>query len=68
MDNKTLAALIFEPGFSTADSVDLRAGRGVGMDIVKEKVREMGGQLRLAYSHNRFAEFRISLPAAASVA
>lgn len=62
MDNNGLATLIFEPGFSTADTVDLRAGRGVGMDIVKEKVREMGGKLRLAYAPNRFSEFRISLP------
>jgi len=66
MNNSALAALIFEPGFSTANSVDVRAGRGIGMDIVKEKVREMGGQLRLAYSPDRFSEFRISLPANAA--
>lgn len=66
MDNQNIAALIFEPGFSTASEIDSRAGRGIGMDVVKTKVRQMGGQLRLAYSPNRFAEFRISIPAKAA--
>lgn len=38
-DEKTLNNLIMEPGFSTADSVSSLAGRGVGMDVVKERNR-----------------------------
>src|SRR5690606_34666310 len=38
-----LDALIFEPGFSTADEVSRLAGRGVGMDVVASEVRQLGG-------------------------
>ena len=43
-----LDALIFEPGFSTADEVSRLAGRGVGMDVVASEVRQLGGTLDIA--------------------
>ena len=35
--------LIFQPGFSTADNVSDVSGRGVGMDVVRRNIRELGG-------------------------
>lgn len=54
-----VARSIFQPGVSTADSVDSMAGRGVGMDVVRESVRSSGGTLKL---HSRAeAFFRVDL-------
>jgi chemosensory pili system protein ChpA (sensor histidine kinase/response regulator) len=41
LPDSALEALIFEPGFSTADEVSLLAGRGVGMDVVASDVRQL---------------------------
>lgn len=62
MNSSELAALIFKPGFSTAESADTSAGRGVGMDIVRERIAALGGKLRLSYSQGQFSEFVIRLP------
>jgi two-component system, chemotaxis family, sensor kinase CheA len=47
MDDQTLLALLFVPGFTTRDSADLLAGRGVGLDLTLEAVRRLGGTIRL---------------------
>ena len=39
--------LVFEPGFSTADSVTEISGRGVGMDVVKRNIHQMGGRIEI---------------------
>jgi two-component system, chemotaxis family, sensor kinase CheA len=58
-----LIQCIFEPSFSTADKVDLHAGRGVGMAIVKTKmVDEAGGCIEVVTSADQFCEFRLYLP------
>ncbi len=62
MKPNEIAALIFRPGFSTADNSSTVAGRGVGMDIVRERIAEMGGRLRISYKRGKFSEFRIALP------
>ncbi|EDY86526.1 CheA signal transduction histidine kinase [gamma proteobacterium HTCC5015] len=54
--------LIFHPGFSTAEVTSEHAGRGVGMDIVRDKVREAGGKMRFKTSVGKSTEFRIVLP------
>jgi chemosensory pili system protein ChpA (sensor histidine kinase/response regulator) len=46
-DDARLAALIFEPGFSTARVVNGLAGRGVGMDVVKKEVTALGGTVKV---------------------
>ena len=55
-------SLIFHPGFSTSASAGINAGRGVGMDLVREKVKAYGGKLRFKTSVGKFTEFRIILP------
>jgi len=45
MTDQDVWALIFEPGFSTADQVTEVSGRGVGMDVVKRNITAMGGRV-----------------------
>ena len=48
LDPRQTMALIFRPGFSTADRVTSDAGRGAGMDLVRILVAELGGRVGLA--------------------
>ena len=63
MEARQTMALIFRPGFSTADTVTSDAGRGAGMDLVRVLVSELGGRVGLASAGGRFAKFKIWLPA-----
>jgi len=62
LDPRQTMALIFRPGFSTADDVTTDAGRGAGMDIVRILVAELGGRVGLASAGGRFSKFKIWLP------
>jgi chemosensory pili system protein ChpA (sensor histidine kinase/response regulator) len=57
-----LAQFIFTSGFSTATEVNQIAGRGVGMDVVKNEITSLGGRVEIASSAGRGATFTISLP------
>ena len=57
-----LDALIFEPGFSTADEVSRLAGRGVGMDVVASEVRQLGGSLDISTRRGEGTSFTLRLP------
>lgn len=48
MDPAEMLALVFRPGFSTARAVSTLSGRGVGLDIVREVVRSLGGFVEVA--------------------
>jgi HPt (histidine-containing phosphotransfer) domain-containing protein len=63
LDPRQTMALIFRPGFSTADRVTSDAGRGAGMDLVRILVAELGGRVGLASAGGRFSKFKIWLPA-----
>jgi two-component system, chemotaxis family, sensor kinase CheA len=63
LDPRQTMALIFRPGFSTADKVTSDAGRGAGMDLVRILVAELGGRVGLASAGGRFSKFKIWLPA-----
>lgn len=54
--------LIFHPGFSTADQVSDVSGRGVGMDVVRQNIRELGGAVEIASEAGRGSTFTIRLP------
>ncbi|STK93351.1 chemotaxis protein CheA [Escherichia coli] len=47
MSDDEVAMLIFAPGFSTAEQVTDVSGRGVGMDVVKRNIQEMGGHVEI---------------------
>ncbi|MBK1618188.1 hypothetical protein CKO42_06970 [Lamprobacter modestohalophilus] len=55
-------ALIFLPGFSTAEQVTDVSGRGVGMDVVKTNLDRLGGQVEIHSELGQGTTFRIKLP------
>ncbi|GFE83349.1 chemotaxis protein CheA [Steroidobacter agaridevorans] len=55
-------ALIFEPGFSTAEQVTNLSGRGVGMDVVKRNVNALRGTVELDSKEGEGTTVRIRLP------
>lgn len=57
-----LDAMIFESGFSTADTVSRLAGRGVGMDVVRNEVRQLGGTVDIASTPGAGTRFTLRLP------
>ena len=61
-DDIRIMAMIFQPGFSTAAAVTAVAGRGVGMDVVKNETANLGGRVEVASEHGHGARFRIYLP------
>ena len=48
MTAEELYELLFLPGFSTAPSISMVSGRGVGMDAIREIIRELGGEVNLS--------------------
>lgn len=54
--------LIFAPGFSTAEQITDISGRGVGMDVVKRNIQEMGGHVEIQSRGGRGTTTRIVLP------
>jgi two-component system, chemotaxis family, sensor kinase CheA len=54
--------LIFHPGFSTADQVSDVSGRGVGMDVVRQNIRELGGAVEISSVAGQGSTFTIRLP------
>ncbi|MFO6422700.1 ATP-binding protein [Motilimonas sp. KMU-193] len=62
MSNAEILNLIFQPGFSTANDVSMHAGRGVGLDVIKQSVVESGGKMKLSYKQNKGCRFEIILP------
>ncbi|WP_374592466.1 Hpt domain-containing protein [Aquabacterium sp.] len=62
-----LASLIFTPGFSTADTVTELAGRGIGMDVVRNEVNAMGGRIETATATGQGTSFKLVLPLTTAV-
>jgi chemosensory pili system protein ChpA (sensor histidine kinase/response regulator) len=54
--------LILMPGFSTARKVTQTAGRGVGMDVVANEVKQLGGSLQISSVTGQGTNFTIRLP------
>ncbi|NJD26092.1 MAG: response regulator [Betaproteobacteria bacterium] len=61
-DDAKLYDLIFRPGFSTAGTVSQIAGRGVGMDVVRTGVADLGGRIEIASELGKGTTFRLYLP------
>ena len=62
LDDRTLLDLISASGFSTRDEADRGSGRGVGMAVVRQTVRELGGTLSLRTVRGQGTTFSIVLP------
>ena len=63
-----LLSLIFEPGFSTADQVTDLSGRGVGMDVVRNNLKEIRGDIRVDTTPGQGTTFTLTVPFTLSVA
>lgn len=61
-DNRKLIRFIFEPGFSTAETTTLTAGRGMGLDIVRQRIKKVGGELKINFAPGKFTEFTMKIP------
>ena len=65
--DQQLAELIFVPGFTTAEKVTEIAGRGVGMDVVKNEVTGLGGRIEISSAAGQGTKFTIRLPLTTAV-
>ena len=68
LTDQALMAVIFEAGFSTADTVSQIAGRGVGLDAVRSDIAVLGGRIDVSNVIGNGAMFNIYLPVTLSVA
>jgi two-component system chemotaxis sensor kinase CheA len=63
LDTKQILALLFQPGFSTLESATKDAGRGVGMNLMADLMRQVGGRVGVATATGRFTRVTMTLPA-----
>jgi two-component system chemotaxis sensor kinase CheA len=62
LDERECFDIVFRPGFSTASQVSDISGRGVGMDVVKTKIVELGGTLSIDSRVGHGSTVRLSVP------
>lgn len=67
LTDQEIIQLIFHPGFSTKTEVTGVSGRGVGMDVVKEKINSLNGTIELESVIGKGSTFRITLPLTLSI-
>jgi len=62
MAKEDIDNLIFAPGFSTAAQVSSISGRGVGMDVVRQNVKDLGGRITIESDPGNGTTFTLALP------
>ncbi len=62
MADKDILSMIFLPGFSTADSVSDISGRGVGLDVVKSAMEQLGGNVEIESVYGKHTIIHLRLP------
>jgi len=62
LSDRDLYAFVLETGFSTAEQVTQLAGRGVGMDVVNNEIKQLGGSLTIDSERGKGTVFTIRLP------
>lgn len=62
VDLERACELIFEPGFSTAETVNELSGRGVGLDVVRKNILDLSGGIRVETAPGQGTAFVIRLP------
>jgi two-component system chemotaxis sensor kinase CheA len=62
LTDEQIHELIFLPGFSTAEKTTDVSGRGVGMDVVRRNVKELGGKIEINSDFGKGSRFIITLP------
>lgn len=67
MSEQAKLDLIFEPGLSTKDMATAISGRGVGMDVVRANVEQIGGRIELRNTPGRGLRIAIHVPLTLSI-
>ncbi|MGG3558133.1 chemotaxis protein CheA [Peribacillus frigoritolerans] len=67
LTDKQIYELIFESGFSTAETISDVSGRGVGLDVVKNTIESLGGSVAIDSKENEGSIFLIQLPLTLSI-
>ena len=67
MSDREVLQFIMQPGFSTAEKITQISGRGVGMDVVHEEVRQLGGSMTIDSVAGQGVHFQIRLPFSVSL-
>ena len=67
MTEAEVHALLFRPGFSTAETITETSGRGVGLDVVQDAIRRAGGTVEIASAAGQGTAFTLRLPLTAAV-
>ena len=62
MSEAELQALIFAPGLSTAEKVTSVSGRGVGMDVVKTNIEQIGGRVKVESTRGSGTQVHLEIP------
>ncbi|GJL63195.1 MAG: chemotaxis protein CheA [Nitrospirales bacterium] len=62
MQERELLELIFLPGFSTSSTVTSVSGRGVGLDVVKTNIEQIGGTITMRTECGKGTTFKLSVP------
>ena len=65
--DEELVSLIFEPGFSTSNGVTALSGRGVGMDVVRDRLKQIQGEIKVETQRGLGTTFTLSVPFTLSV-
>lgn len=61
-DKNALLQLLFSAGFSTASHADMHAGRGIGLNLVRERIKELNGSIKLQSEDGKGTTFKIFIP------
>ena len=67
MGRDRLLQLIFEPGFSTAETVSNVSGRGVGLDVVRQNLERVGGTIKVSSQSGVGTLFTLQIPLTLSI-
>lgn len=62
LTTQQIYALLFRSGFSTAEALTGDAGRGVGLDVIKERVSRLGGKIGISSTPDAYTRFVFSFP------
>jgi two-component system chemotaxis sensor kinase CheA len=67
LNDSALISLIFAPGFSTTDNLSDVSGRGIGMDIVRSRIKDLRGDIEVDTKKGEGTNFTIRLPLTLSI-
>jgi chemotaxis protein histidine kinase CheA len=62
LDAKKVLSLLFQPGFSTVETATRDAGRGVGMNLMADLMRQIGGRVGVATAPGKYTRVTVTLP------